>query len=317
MGEKLVVVESTARLHFGIVNPFSRERRRFISVGLAIDAPRTRVVVEHHDKLSVVGCRAVEVYERIQRLSRRYGPLKGLVRIEECIPEHVGLGSTTQLLLAAATGLLTYNNIDFDVIEVARLMGLGRVSGVGTYAFMYGGFIVDTGVYEGRDFPKLLLRLDFPEEWAFILITPRGRGLDEAGEQIAFTTAPAVPQELPWKAAFVLFTRLIPAIIERNFEEFALALSDLQRTVGEMFSSLQGGIYSPWSTKYIELLLNMGVKGVGQSSWGPTVYGVVESLDEALEVAEKIKGLVDETTTIRVCRARNRGAIVRVLTHST
>jgi beta-ribofuranosylaminobenzene 5'-phosphate synthase len=317
MGKRLVVVESFARLHFGIVNPFSKERRKFISAGLAIDSPRTRVIVEHYDKLSVVGCRAVEVYERIHKLSRRYGPLKGLVRIEECIPEHVGLGSTTQLLLAVATGLLTYNNVDFNVIEVAKLMGLGRVSGIGTYAFMHGGFIVDAGVHEGRDFPKLLLRLDFPEEWTFILITPRDRGLDETSEQTVFTTAPVVPQELPWKAAFILFTRLIPAIIERNFEEFALALSDLQRTVGEMFSSLQGGIYSPLSTKYIELLLNMGVKGVGQSSWGPTVYGVVESLDEALEVAEKIKGLVDETTTIRVCRARNRGAIVRVLTHST
>ena len=36
-------------------------------------------------------------------------------------------------------------------------------------------------------------------------------------------------------------------------------------------------------------LAEWGAAGVGQSSWGPTVYGIVEGADAAARLAERVK----------------------------
>ena len=312
MAGRRVVVEAPSRLHFGIVDPFKKQGRRFISAGVAIDYPRTRVVVEPCRDLEVVGCRASEVYEKINVLRTIYGDLRGRVIIEACTPRHVGLGSTTQLLLAASTGLLYANNIHVDIVEVARSLGLGKISGVGTYVFIHGGFIVDTGVYGENYFPKLMTRLEIPREWAFIIITPRGEGLDEKRESEIFSSEFETPRDLPWRASYTLLTRLIPAIIDRDFQEFSHALRELQEVVGEMFSVFQGGVFNVKSAKYIDLLTKMGIIGVGQSSWGPTVYGVVESMEKALVLEAKLRELVDQDALILTTSPRNKGAEVTI-----
>ena len=65
--------------------------------------------------------------------------------VTEHIPEHVGLGSGTQLALAVGVGLAAVCGIDADVREIASALRRGRRSGIGIAAFRAGGFVIDAG----------------------------------------------------------------------------------------------------------------------------------------------------------------------------
>lgn len=308
MENKLRVV-TPSRLHFGMVNPFIRELRRYISAGVAISSPNNIVEIEESDELVITGCRSEEIASRVMDFARRHG-LHGLVRIEECIPQHVGLGSTTQLTLAVAYGLSLLNGLRVDPVDIAIEVGLGRYSGVGTYVFKHGGFIVDSGRKDTTRFPGLLLRVDFPENWVFIVVTPPGRGLTESREDSVFTSEEKIPLELVWRASHYLL-ELATAVLDRDFDSFTRALSMLQESVGSMFSRYQGGVFSSYSIDAIRLLREVGLEGVGQSSWGPSVYGVVNGLEEAEAILEKLRSRTK--WSIRIARPCNRGAHVEKL----
>lgn len=305
MAEKVTIV-TPSRLHFGMVNPFVKELRRYVSAGVAVSNPVNTVVVEEGEGLRIDGCRSSELFSRIAGFAEKHR-LSGHVNVMECVPRHVGLGSTTQLVLAAAYGLAVLNGSPMDPVEIARETGLGRYSGVGTYVFKHGGFILDAGKSASSEFPALLTRLEFPEDWVFIVIVPPGQGLGEAQEDMVFREQSEIPLELVWKASHHML-ELSSSVADRDYSSFTRALTMLQETVGSMFSRYQGGVFSTGSSEAVRALRKAGVEGVGQSSWGPTVYGVVEGLEEA----EKILGRIERKPDWRIFVAKpcNRGALV-------
>lgn len=307
---KKLLIKAPSRLHFGIVNPFKENYRLHVSSGVAISHPSTLVEIHVDEDLGFQGCRSDEVRARLRGLLDKYDVRKGFVRILECVDKHVGLGSTTQLLLSVAKGLMIANDLDVDTEILAKELGRGRISGVGTYIFIHGGFVVDAGKGKPEDFPKLLLRLEFPEEWRFIVIIPPGRGLDEREEQVVFTQHQLrVGDELVWKASHYLFHELIPSLIDRDFYAFSRALGILQETIGRMFSELQGGVYTSYSQRVVQILRKHGVDGVGQSSWGPCVYGVTESEDQAVKIFSKISKELEGK--IFISKPQNHGAVFK------
>ncbi|MEM1879970.1 MAG: GHMP kinase [Desulfurococcaceae archaeon] len=308
-----LVLESPARIHFGLVNPFNRNYRLYVSAGVTIEEPKTVVVVDVDKPLHIEGCREEEVEKRLKPVIEEFGLTRGYVRIESCIPKHVGLGSTTQLLLTTVHALLIANNIlGVNLVNIAEKLQIGKVSGVGTYAYMYGGFVVDSGKTSEREFPKLLLRLPFPEEWRFVVVIPRGRGLDEKKEAEIFERGADTPVELVWQASFTLFHELVPSLLDGDFDRFAKALGRLQEVVGSMFSKYQGGVYASYSQTAVEALRRAGALGVGQSSWGPTVYAVTRSHEEALGVYAKVKEYLREAEVF-IAKPRNTGVRIRVV----
>ena len=60
----------------------------------------------------------------------------------------------------------------------------------------------------------------------------------------------------------------------------------------------------------IEALEALGVRAMGQSSWGPTVYGIVASPERAAEVADGLRAATDAGTEVRVVDFDRRGAWV-------
>jgi len=119
---------------------------------------------------------------------------------------------------------------------------------------------------------------------------------------------------LIWKASFILYHELVLSILERDFELFARSLALLQETIGEIFSVFQGGAFTHYSQKAISVLKELGVLGVGQSSWGPAVYGVLKSREEAEEVARKAVKILGEDTEVFIARPVNRGVLVKIST---
>ena len=60
--------------------------------------------------------------------------------------------------------------------------------------------------------------------------------------------------------------------------------------MGSCFAPAQGGLLSPWAAAIVDELRNLGFVGVGQSSWGPTLYGFSEEPRRGLATAEQLRG---------------------------
>jgi len=255
-------------------------------IGLAIEHPRTVIEASFAENMS----QDPEIIEVLRRLENVFDiDLSNIsVRILSRAPKHVGLGSTTQLKLSIARAVLSLLNIDVQNMEyLSQILGRGEISGVGTYAHAYGGLVIDMGKRKVEEFPKLYMRLEFPRIWYIVVARGEGRGPDERREHSLF--AYSCPIELVYEASFQVFSIIVPAIVERDFELFCRGLERLQLIVGKMFEKAQGGIFSGSSEELVSLLKKLGLKGVGQSSWGPTVYGFTLSRDHASKCVEELR----------------------------
>lgn len=80
----------------------------------------------------------------------------------------------------------------------------------------------------------------------------------------------------------------MPGLAERDVEEFGGALTRIQQRVGDAFAPVQNGRFHPLATPMIDALAEFGAAGVGQSSWGPTVYGIVGWEAEGERIANAV-----------------------------
>ena len=68
------------------------------------------------------------------------------------------------------------------------------------------------------------------------------------------------------------------------------------------------------SAELIAFVRQQGIRGVGQSSWGPAVYAVVEDDDRGADLVRRIRKHFQFTAgEVWVTRARNRGATLECL----
>jgi beta-ribofuranosylaminobenzene 5'-phosphate synthase len=84
--------------------------------------------------------------------------------------------------------------------------------------------------------------------------------------------------------------QLLPALVEADLASFGEALSTVQRITGAWFATQQGGVFAPGPAgQLVASLAAWGAAGVGQSSWGPAVYGLVESDLAARKLADQVR----------------------------
>jgi beta-ribofuranosylaminobenzene 5'-phosphate synthase len=272
-----IKVSAPARIHMGILNPTPGiGDRLYASVGVGIEEPRTVVKVEPADELLVSGLSADECRSFATRILDYYKLNGAKINVRSVPPRHAGLGSTTQLSLSIATGITKAYGLDVRSVELARVLGRGKQSAIGTYAFQQGGFIVEGGWGDNTTFPPLLLHYDFPEDWSFLIVIPESRSFDETQELEVFEELPTPQEKLVYEACYRLLLGMAPAVVEKNIRAFGENLTKLQEVVGAMFSQAQGGVFQPHSAPLIEKLRGMGAIGVGQSSWGPAVYALFD-----------------------------------------
>jgi beta-RFAP synthase len=319
-----VAVRAPARLHFGFIDLDGSSGRIFGSIGLAIDEPRLSIEVSPADRLIVEGDGAGRARMLAQRFLRHYGLRQGAhISIKEMIPAHVGLGSGTQLALGIATALARLYSIKASVRELAPVMGRGARSGIGIAAFERGGFILDGGrkVRGTRDpgdptaLPHAIVRHPFPKNWTFVLAIPEvGRGLSGDAEERVFRRLAARPATRPSQVSRIVLMQMLPALLERDPVAFGRSLTTIQQIVGGWFRPIQGGIFASRSgARIARAMAHAGALGVGQSSWGPTVYGLAENEKQAEELEQTARVATSGRGEASIFRARanNRGADVR------
>ncbi|MEM4189502.1 MAG: hypothetical protein QW544_03185, partial [Candidatus Caldarchaeum sp.] len=155
------------------------------------------------------------------------------------------------------------------------------------------------------------LRVEFPEEWAFLVAYPLDRsGPDDDLEQQLFNRLPAMDEQRCSEISHVILAGLLPSLMERDAEGFGEALTKLQTLVGGHFAAVQGGVFV--SREAVEIIAKHGALGVGQSSWGPAVYGFYSSFKEAAEAAEKISQKLGNGWNVFATEADNEGARISV-----
>ncbi|MDW8010587.1 MAG: hypothetical protein RMH84_03215, partial [Sulfolobales archaeon] len=80
---------------------------------------------------------------------------------------------------------------------------------------------------------------------------------------------------------------LITGVKLENIDMFTRGVETLQKVAGRYFSQAQGGFFSsPYGDLVARAMAESGLRGIGQSSWGPAIYGFTDSYVVA-EIARK------------------------------
>ena len=305
-----VRVEAPARLHMGMLAVAGDGARRFGGLGVSVSRPAVVLEAEPAGELSAEGADAERALTFARRCREALGFEGGAhLRVVEAIPPHVGLGSGTKLALAVAQALAALHGRTVDAPALAQAAGRAARSAVGMWTFALGGFVVEGGVRAGAERPApLLMRHAVPDEWRIVLVVPRAEpGLSGVAEAPAFGRLTPSDERSAAITQLVL-TSLLPALVERELEEFGAALTRVQQLVGDAFATVQGGRFHPRAGALVEALLDGGAAGAGQSSWGPAVYGVVGGETAGRELARRMEDALGGEGSVEVVAVDNRGA---------
>lgn len=310
---RAVRVAAPSRLHFGLLSFGHETLRQFGGVGAMVDAPGMEILVEPSEQFRTSGPLA----DRIEQFARRTVEHETEwllpachVRLTRAPRQHVGLGTGTQLALAVAAGIHAFAGRELPPAPVlAKMLERGRRSAVGMYGFLGGGLIVEAGKRREDVLAPLISHMDLPADWRFVLIVPQAaQGISGEAERRAFETMPPVPAEVTDQLCREVLLGLIPAAQSADIEGFGEALYRYNHAAGECFAAAQGGAFADESTeRLVATIRQRGVAGVGQSSWGPTVFALVASVAAANELIEQLRDEPVATNSDFLVAAPNQG----------
>jgi beta-ribofuranosylaminobenzene 5'-phosphate synthase len=307
-------VRTPSRLHFGLIDLNGNIGRVDGSLGVALDTQGWLLEADIKEgkytdwDSSNLYPESIEAIEKIdQYFNVNTSPFK--VEIKEALPAHAGLGSTTQFLLALGLIASKSNNLSCSVTEMAKAINRGGTSGIGIAAFDAGGFILDGGHSFGpgkqketflpssasiASPPPVLFRHYPPDNWHFVIICPENPPGAFGKEEInLFQENCPISERDVEKLSRLILMKILPALVENDIHTFGEGITQMQMNFdrfGMDYSSI--GIGS-------ELLDFLGkvekVYGYGVSSFGPSIYGLTDSKENAENLIQKIKNAFNST----------------------
>lgn len=312
-----ITVIAPARLHMGFIDLSGSLERHFGSIGVALNEINTRLTLSYAEQLTLSGLPSERAFLCLQQLCHALNiPDKLHLELSSVIPEHVGLGSGTQMAIAVGTALSAFYDLRLSVRDIAQMTERGARSGIGVATFEQGGLVVDGGRGKHTLTPPVISRMTVPDDWRFILVFDRrGQGLHGKQEIQAFKELPPFPQQEAARLCYLLMMQGLPALAEGDIQLFGDAITQLQTSVGEHFASAQGGVFTSQEVASVmQFLQQQGAVAIGQTSWGPTGFCAVQGV----ELAERLKQQVEndyahcENLSVLIASARNSGGEVIV-----
>ena len=309
-----VSVIAPARLHLGFLDLHGGLGRKFGSIGLAVSAIETSLTASYSDDIDIKGIFSKRADTYAEQILSHFGIDGGVkLSISSLIPEHAGLGSGTQLSLAIACAISRlYNLTDYNPRNFASILHRGARSGIGIGTFMQGGFVIDGGRAKNTDIPPVITRLPFPEHWRVVLIfDDELQGINGSKERAVFNLLPKMKKDISGTLCRLALMQILPAIMEKNCDDFGKGITEIQNIVGDYFSQAQGGRYtSPFLKSILDRLNSEGASGIGQSSWGPTGFAIFANETIAFQALKKIRNEWQSESRIRfvMCKGNNNQA---------
>lgn len=293
--QRSIEVSAPSRLHFGMLSFGQSRERQYGGVGAMIDTPGLKLRISPAERFGVSGPLAQRARAFAQQACSALDlPCEPSCHVEILVapPEHVGLGTGTQLGLSVAAGLNAFLEREpLEPVVLARMVSRGERSAIGTYGFSRGGLLVESGKREGDLLSPLVARVELPAEWRFLLAyLAEGSGLSGVAEQAAFRELPPVPTAVTATLCREILLSLLPSAVEAHFEEFSASVYRYGHMAGLSFAPNQGG---PFASERIAGLVStireLGVQGVGQSSWGPVVFALLPDQPAAERLEEILR----------------------------
>jgi beta-ribofuranosylaminobenzene 5'-phosphate synthase len=311
-----VRVRAPCRLHFGMFGFGRPDQPQFGGVGVMVEPPAVEIEITPASRFTVSGT----LPERVQQFANLAARAWHLPAVPPCEinartpSDHVGLGVGTQVALAVAAGLRRFLELpELSAESLAVDVGRGTRSAVGTHGFQRGGLIVDAGHTPGQSVGTLARRVKIPSPWRFVLVLPANeRGLAGPSEADAFARLPSVPDGVTRQLWRIVGDQMLPAIERSDCGTFGDAAYQFGRLAGECFTAVQGGPFASREiAQLIEIIRGFGIPGVGQSSWGPTVFAICSSDVEALSLRHWLSTRKElSNREVWVARPSNQGAVI-------
>ncbi|MFB6162382.1 MAG: beta-ribofuranosylaminobenzene 5'-phosphate synthase family protein [Halococcoides sp.] len=316
-------VRMGSRLHFGFQNLSLARDRLYGGIGVGITRPTIEIEAERAETIATDDA----VTEPYLRAVCAHLDVPGAeLSVRERPTHHAGFGTGTRLALGSLRAVGAAYGRSVDLRAAAPALGRAGRSGVGVATLEAGGVVIDGGHATEKfttdppatgewSTPPVLARHAVPPDWRFLLVTPTstvGPAGDAEDDQIRAAVERADPG-IADEVATLVTQRLLPAIATGDRAAFGRAITRLGRLNGAWYADEQGGVYRPPAGTLVdELGSNAAVDGVGQSSWGPTVYGLTDRTraDRAREAGRDALRAADVEGRIRVVEPASEGLSV-------
>lgn len=311
-----VIIKAPAHLHTGNFDLNGELGRLYGTVGFAVDVPIEVVVEKSENGGLQANEKWAKKYTRV--FSEKFG-IDGIkVEVKSKIKPLVGLGYVTTVALAIGKAISELYRLNLSVEEIALTAKRGLITAMGIYAFKNGGFIVEGGFrVEMREkmVPPLIFRGDVPENWFFVIAVPENSAgkiveMREKLEDEILFNLPKMPAEMASELSRLVLVKMIPAFIERDLKTFGESLTAFNAKLGEFWGRYQKSKYCDEVVEgCIEIMLKRSTCAC-QSSWGPTVYSIVEGRKKANELSADLKSFLEKNGggDVFCVNANNRGA---------
>jgi len=318
----LLEVVTGSRLHFGLLELAAGQPMRFGGLGLMLDEPgwvlrfsndaSLPTIATTHEAISTdISARIEQVREQVrQRTGRDFNAQIDVIRM---LPMHSGLGAGTQLATAVAFGLLLSSRLTTDpkIDDLVQNSGRGKRSGIGLYGFIHGGLILDEGHSQETLRAVRATSVLLNHDWRVVLITPDQFDAVTGGyEASLLERLGQTPNSNRSRMVELAKRSLELARHVSGFVDFTAVLQEYVDAAGRLFAAGQGGMYNGESvSRAVGLAKETGLRAVGQSSWGPTVFGFAEKQADAEKIVAKLtKVRPSERWQIRICTPARQGA---------
>jgi len=313
----MIQVVTPSRLHITLIDLNGALGRIDGGVGLTLNYPSIRINAKKDAQLSVSG--TTEFAERIKSAASavltQYNINGVAIDVVQEYPNHVGLGSGTQVALAVGTAISELYDLNLNPTTIAKLTGRGGTSGIGVAAYEFGGFLVDGGHKGKTEFlpssasgkfgPGPIIARHFFPDWAIVLAIPNLRGASDKREIDVFQKQCPLPLNEVQELCHVILMEMLPAVVEHDIESFGRSIDRVQ-TIGFKRRELE---LQPFCAHLVQFMRENGAIGAGMSSFGPVVYGITDG--KQLEKA--VRSYLNDTIggKVRAVKAQNTGAYVQ------
>ena len=303
-----VTITAPSRIHLGMLSVNEHDGRRFGGAGVMLDDPSLRLSMTRSDSDAFNGPLSGRVGQFVENWRDATGIRERIqCEVSEAPPEHVGLGVGTQLGMSVAFALDHLFGREISIEQRASSVGRGLRSAVGAFGFHYGGLIVENGKRPEDMLGQFEAHVLLPKDWRVVLVRPSSQsGLAGTAEVKAFQKLSSGVSEGANELRSTLMEQLLPAARVGDFDAFAESLYRYGLGSGTMFASSQGGPFLDDRVgSFVDWCRANGVLGVGQSSWGPTVFCWFPTASAAEEFQNRLvdyPNLDDEVTVSSVAQ---------------